>query len=244
MDNVPTAKSNNVNFPEALKAVVHRIYDGPHGPYALALPQDSGPINKLTFSLEATVWKEERRPEQGEVVYVSLLVEKRAGWQSREARFWSTNDEGQRIKNLPLEAQLAYYAEKSKTYSGKSNVIIELNSDIFTDFNRALSAMDEEEKIQKICEIFNHFCLIQDSCRWEFNGQIIGLTLSADHRRLRAWRGFPEIILSNHAEGKNYLMEITGQKESVEIYLCTLLKQVNLKAVSVPNGMSLYLNWQ
>jgi|GEM_PF-3374076 len=233
--------------PETLKAVVHRIYPGgPHGDYALALPKDPGPITKLTFSLENSTWKEPKPPQQGEIVRLAGLVEKRAGWQAREARFWSTDDESERIQNLSLKDQLAYYAEKSKTYSGKSKVIIEFNEshqDEFAQINLALRAMDEEEKLVKFCQIISY---LNDDSANSFLGprQNIGLTVSSDGRQIKAWFGFPDLMIKNHAEGEDYLFGISGLKEAAEKYLATILEDSNLREVKLPNGMTLYLNWQ
>jgi len=242
-----STSTNRTTTPENLKAVVHRIYPGgPHGDYALALPKDPGPIAKLTFSLESDTWRELKRPQQGEIVRLSGLIEKRAGWQAREARFWSTDDESERIKSLPLKDQLAYYAEKSKTYSGKSKVIIEFNEshrDGFAQVNLALRSMDEEEKMVKFCQIIS--CLDNESVD-SFLGprQNVGLTVSADGRQIKAWFGFPDLLIKNHAEGEAYLFGISGLKETTEKYLALILEGSSLKEVKLPNGMTLYLNWQ
>jgi hypothetical protein len=229
--------------PSIIKAVVHKIYlDGPHGDYALARPKDySGPIIGLTFSLENHTWKESRRPEQGEIVCLGCLIEKRAGWQAREARFWSEDDETERLKNLPLKDRLAYYTEKSKTYSGNSGVIIEFNQG--AEINQALRAMNEEEKI----EIFGEFISSlndRNPATWSVKGKNIGLTVSADGRQIKAWLGFPDLLIKNHAEGENFLFELSGRQEIVAQYLSMILASTRLREANLPNGMSLYLNWQ
>lgn len=237
-----TTVSNRISAPASLKAVVHRLYPGgPHGDYALALPKDSGPITRLTFSLESHTWEEPIRPEQGEIVYLAGLVEKRAGWQAKKARFWSTDDETERLKSLPLKDQLAYYAEKSKTYSGKSNAIIDFNQG--AEINQAFRAMDEEEKMT----MFRKFIFSlndQDSAAWKIKGKNVALTVSADGRQIKAWLGFPDLMIKNHAEGENFLFELSGLQEIVAQYLSLILAGTSLKEAKLPNGLAIYLNWQ
>lgn len=238
---VASSTNGRVIAPSILKAVVHQIYSGPHGDYVFALSQDSGPITKLTFSLESHTWKEQKRPNNGEVVCLTNLIEKRAGWQAREARFWSTDDETERLKTLPLKDQLAYYAEKSKTYSGKSNTIIEFNQG--TEINQAFRAMDEEEKMT----IFHKFISSlgdQSSTTWAIKGKNIALTVSADGRQIKAWLGFPDLMIKNHAEGENFLFELSGLQEIVAQYLSLILTGTSLKEAKLPNGLAIYLNWQ
>lgn len=242
METKTVVATSRTEAPLALKAVIHRLYPGgPHGDYALALPKDSGPITKLTFSLESDIWKETRRPDQGEIVYLGGLIEKRAGWQAREARFWSTDDETERLKSLPLKDQLAYYTEKSKTYSGKSNVIIDFNQG--AEINQAFRAMDEEEKMtmfRKFISSLND----QSSAAWKIKGENVALTVSGDGRQIKAWLGFPDLMIKNHAEGENFLLELSGLQEIVAQYLSLILADTSLKEAKLPNGMAIYLNWQ
>ena len=221
-----------------LKGIVHRLYDdGPHGSFALALIQGPGPTAKLTFSLEPPVWQESRKPKEGEAVFLSQIMEKRAGWQAGEARQWSMDDEEKRVKNLPLEERLAIYAKKASTCSGRSGVAINFKN-CNPEVNPALQALDEEEKIIVFCEF------IKGLLQWMGSEKIIGLTVSADGRQIKAWHGFPEIMIKNHAEGENCFMEIIGHKETVERYLTEILSLTGLKKATLPNGMNLYLNWQ
>jgi len=69
-----------------VRAIVDKVYpEGPHGPYARA---KSSQLDKpITFSLESEVWKENAWPEQGTVVVLSDLREKRAGLRAHCARF-------------------------------------------------------------------------------------------------------------------------------------------------------------
>lgn len=227
-----------------LKGTVHRIYPGgSHGIYALALINDPGPITRLTFSLKTPTWQETREPLLGESVFLSKIVEKRSGWQAREAHFWAMSDEEQRIKSLPLKERLALFAEKSQSYSGCSNVITTFNNGN-SQINPALMALDEEEKILVFREILKDMLNMGACGRLGSDGDTVALTVSADGRQIRAWRRFPEIIIKNSAEGENWLLEVLGQKEIVERYLNELLALTNLRKATLPNGLDLYLNWQ
>ncbi|MBM3271908.1 hypothetical protein FJY94_01320 [Candidatus Kaiserbacteria bacterium] len=69
---------------ESVQAVVHNVIrNGKHGPYAVASDEKLGSI---TFALDSAVWHEEDDPEPGEVVFLSKLRKKRAGWKAMEAR--------------------------------------------------------------------------------------------------------------------------------------------------------------
>lgn len=59
------------------------IHDGKHGPYAVAANDELGSI---TFALDGSVWLEDENPEPGEIVLLSKLRQKRAGWRAMEAR--------------------------------------------------------------------------------------------------------------------------------------------------------------
>jgi len=76
----------------AIKAVVERVFPGGnHGPFAVA--SSSAISGSVTFSLEPTVWQEEKWPEEGAVVYLTKLIKKRAGWRSKKGRHWLLSDE-------------------------------------------------------------------------------------------------------------------------------------------------------
>ncbi len=72
--------SNN----QSVQAIVQKIViDGMHGPYAVTSNDELGSI---TFALTGDVWSEDDNPELGEIVCLSKLRKKRAGWRSIEAR--------------------------------------------------------------------------------------------------------------------------------------------------------------
>ncbi len=62
---------------------------GPYVPYAVAVDERG---IKITFSLISDVWIEDDYPEVGEVVAVSKLIRKGAGWRARKARRLSLFD--------------------------------------------------------------------------------------------------------------------------------------------------------
>lgn len=77
---------------EEIKAVVQKIVsEGEHGPFAVATSEKFD--GSVTFSLEPTIWKEEEWPEEGMIVYLAKLRQKRAGWRAKLARFWKPSDE-------------------------------------------------------------------------------------------------------------------------------------------------------
>lgn len=77
---------------EYIKAIVQKVYEqGPHGPYAIA--KADGSDGSITFSLEPTVWQENEFPKPGEVVHLSRLRKKRAGWRAKQARYLVLSDE-------------------------------------------------------------------------------------------------------------------------------------------------------
>jgi len=76
---------------DMVQAVVQKIdSDGRHGPYAVATAEGLGSI---TFSLEGSVWNEEDVPEPGEIVLLSKLRKKRAGWRAMFGRRYRPSDE-------------------------------------------------------------------------------------------------------------------------------------------------------
>lgn len=76
---------------EVVRAVVQRIYlDGKHGPYAVATTEE---LVSITFSLDDSVWEGEDAPELGEVVLLSKLRKKRAGWKAMHGRRFRLSDE-------------------------------------------------------------------------------------------------------------------------------------------------------
>lgn len=76
---------------DVVQAIVQKVCpDGRHGPYAIATAERLGSI---TFSLEGSVWNEEGVPEPGEIVFLSKLRKKRAGWKAMHGRRYRPSDE-------------------------------------------------------------------------------------------------------------------------------------------------------
>ena len=74
-------------------AVVQKtIVDGKHGPYAVV---ELEKIGSVTFSLQAPVWNDDRWPEEGDVVVLTRVRKKRAGWRAESGRFYEPSDEQQ-----------------------------------------------------------------------------------------------------------------------------------------------------
>jgi len=74
---------------DTVRGVIQKVDSGKHGPYAIATVQGLGSV---TFSLEKSVWDEEDAPEPGEIVVLSKLREKRAGWRAMQARYAKPSD--------------------------------------------------------------------------------------------------------------------------------------------------------
>lgn len=77
---------------DTIKAVIQKVIrEGKHGPFAVAT--SSQLEGSVTFSLEPTVWKEKEWPEEGMMVFLGELRQKRAGWRAKMGRFWRPSDE-------------------------------------------------------------------------------------------------------------------------------------------------------
>lgn len=71
---------------ESVQAFVQSVItDGKHGPYAVTSTGNKE-LGSITFALDGKVWVEEDFPEPGEIVFLSKLRLKRAGWKAMEAR--------------------------------------------------------------------------------------------------------------------------------------------------------------
>jgi len=76
---------------QSYRAVVQKVItSGPHGPYAVAKSDEFGSV---TFSLVSPVWQEKSWPERGNVVVLSDVRKKRAGWRAELGRFMRPSDE-------------------------------------------------------------------------------------------------------------------------------------------------------
>ncbi len=78
-----------------MRGVIQKIHaEGKHGPYAIASVEGLGSV---TFSLDGHVWFEEDSPEPGEIVMLSKLRQKRAGWRAMHVRYVRPDDARQSV---------------------------------------------------------------------------------------------------------------------------------------------------
>lgn len=83
---------------DAIRAVVQKVVSqGRHGAYAVATSEQIE--GSVTFSLEPTVWQEKEFPEEGSVVHLWKLRQKRAGWRAKAGRFTKPSDEHRERSN-------------------------------------------------------------------------------------------------------------------------------------------------
>ncbi|MES3004525.1 MAG: hypothetical protein V4690_00260 [Patescibacteria group bacterium] len=79
---------------EIYVAIVQKVFpEGKHGPYAKARSEEVA--GSITFSLDISVWKEDRTPQEGDKVVLSKVRGKRAGWRAESGRFFKPSDERQ-----------------------------------------------------------------------------------------------------------------------------------------------------
>jgi len=81
---------------DIVKAIVQKVIaQGPKGPYAVATSEALE--GSVTISLEPTVWQEKDWPEAGNVVLLSKIRQKRAGWRAKAGRYYLPSDEQQQL---------------------------------------------------------------------------------------------------------------------------------------------------
>lgn len=73
-----------------IRAVVHSVRDGPHGPYAIATAD--GIEGSVTFLLQPPVWREKTRPEGGVHVLLKDIHLKNAGWRAGRGKYFRLGD--------------------------------------------------------------------------------------------------------------------------------------------------------
>ncbi len=92
---------------DTIKAIVQKVIrEGKHGPFAVATSDQLD--GSVTFSLEPTVWTEDDWPEQGMVVILGKLIQKRAGWRAKEGRFFKPSDEQNQQPERSKQVQFLY----------------------------------------------------------------------------------------------------------------------------------------
>ncbi len=76
---------------DVFRGVIQKVDPkGRHGPYVIASVEGLGSV---TFSLERSVWGEDDKPEPGEIVSLSKLRKKRAGWRAMQARYTTPSED-------------------------------------------------------------------------------------------------------------------------------------------------------
>lgn len=92
---------------DTIKAVVQKVIrEGKHGPFAVATSDQLE--GSVTFSLEPTVWKDKDWPEEGMMVFLGQLRQKRAGWRAKTGRFWKPSDEQTQQTERSNQMQFLY----------------------------------------------------------------------------------------------------------------------------------------
>ncbi|MEQ1499810.1 MAG: hypothetical protein ABL917_00365 [Parcubacteria group bacterium] len=92
---------------DTIKAVVQKVIrEGKHGPFAVATSTQLD--GSVTFSLEPTVWEESEWPEEGMMVFLGKLRQKRAGWRAKQGRFWKLSDEQTQQTERSKQMQFLY----------------------------------------------------------------------------------------------------------------------------------------
>ena len=75
---------------EVYGIVQNVVENGKHGAYVVATCE--GLSGSVTFSLDQSCWSETTFPQEGDVVVLSGLRRKRAGWRATRARLLCPND--------------------------------------------------------------------------------------------------------------------------------------------------------
>jgi hypothetical protein len=91
---------------ETFNAVVQKVCtDGAHGPYAVTLLEPPVPEIQGSVTFDLAVWQEKDYPTPGEVVVLSDLKQKRAGWRAEAARYKTTDDQQIQQKERSTEME-------------------------------------------------------------------------------------------------------------------------------------------
>ncbi len=78
---------------ESYQAVVQKVvHEGKHGPYVVT-KCEAVETGTVTFSYDEETWHEKKEPKPGNVVLISGVIKKRAGWRATSARFLEPADE-------------------------------------------------------------------------------------------------------------------------------------------------------
>lgn len=78
---------------EQTLAIVQKVLPGAHGDFVVARARSIP--GSVTFSLSPDVWHESTCPEEGVMVVLRDLRQKRAGWRAYHARYVRPSDQQQ-----------------------------------------------------------------------------------------------------------------------------------------------------
>lgn len=258
-------------------AVVQKVVsEGSHGPYAVAIlkPLVATIEGSVTFSLLPPAWQEKDYPSQGQVVILSDLTQKRAGWRAETARYTTTSDEQavevERSKQMGTTQTLGSMIEEfaGQTKEEPIPTAVALAWDGIPEVKRAnvaLSNMGDEKRIQflnnmlrlwggafynasdrsvKMVELRKIFGDKQDSTI----GQSLIYTLTGNGKQFRCWYGMPGAIGREHCDscGEGLLFGIYGPRESVKKYINAVLSDLERQfAITLPNDGVIYgFSWK
>jgi hypothetical protein len=256
-------------------AVVQKIVsEGGHGSYAVAILKPLVPTieGSVTFSLQPPAWQEKDYPSQGQVVVLSNLKQKRAGWRAETARYTTPADEQavlvERSRQMVTKQTLSSMVEEFAGQTKEEPTDVEFAWDGIPEVKRvnvALRNMDDEKRIQflsNMLKLWNGaFYNASDRAakmvelRKIFGGSMddtIGLsliyTVTGNGKQFRCWYGKPGAIGHEHCDscGEGLLFGVYGTRASVNKYIDALLNDVQRQfAITLPNDGIIYgFSWK
>lgn len=250
---------------EDCRAVVQKVItEGEHGPYAVATCDSLE--GSITFSLEPTVWQEADWPEQGSVVILNKLRQKRAGWRAKLVRFSQpsneqcSNSERSIILNTNISEHIKAFSQQDINRPVTAGVSFDFNNNEMELTNQALRRANEEERYELAMDLFKLWYEAGDRTqdRVAEAKTIFGeafkkygeekrfiFTVTANGEQLRVWYGRPGRIEAKHVDscGKNLLFGVYGHPQMVEKYLQGLLGIYKIQEIKIPNGVRLFMYW-
>lgn len=173
---------------DTIKAVVQKVIrEGKHGPFAVATSDRLE--GSVTFSLEPTVWKECDWPEEGMMVFLGHLRQKRAGWRAKTGRFWKPSDEQAQQTEMSNQMQFLYPSSRQFPFD---NVCIAIVAEL----------EDRNWKVPGISVEFHEYGSGEQKFRavWRIKSQDFSLWFSRVQRLLPGGRwndtaGVTEIVI-------------------------------------------------
>lgn len=214
------------------RAVVQKVCrDGEHGPYAVATldPCVRGLEGSVTFSLKPPIWNEMTDPEQGAVVTLKHLTQKRAGWRAGAVWYRTTDDvlqaNQQSERSTAMEETKQTIDEMIEMFASKeqeepTNVCLAWESQPEVQrVNKAFRNMPDEQRIHILFCMLDMWhksdCRVAESTRAtsiaelhkilgdkhdEELGRGLIFTLTGNGRQLRCWYGKPGAVGLKHCD--------------------------------------------